>query len=267
MYVRLVPGAHIRYVIIIIAMRFEDKLKAVNLRQKGFSYKEISQKLDLTKSTLSDWLKDIELTSEQKQRLMTKKLSSGYKGAKSNQRYAEKRRRIIIERAKKEAPSFICNPLFVAGLMLYWAEGSKGRYERIEFTNSDPELIRLMMRWFREICHVEEKNFKIYLYLHKFHVRKDVRNFWSAVAGVPLNQFRKDIIKPTIHSQRTNKLYEGTCRISISRVDLFRRIMGWQAGAVEYFVKHRNLSISEDSEFVGGIVFRPMQKWSRIIEK
>ena len=169
-----------------------------------------------------------------------------------------------MEKAKKEVACLVKNPLFVVGLMLYWAEGAKGHYEKVAFSNSDPELIRLMMRWFREICHVEERHFRIFLYIHKFHIRKNVRNFWSKVTGVPIDKFWKEVIKPTIHSQRTNKLYEGTCRIDITRADLFRRIMGWEMGIIEYFAKNQDLSVRTDSDFIEGVVFRQMQKWSRI---
>jgi len=247
-------------------MRFKEKIAAVWLRKKGKSYSEISKKLGVSKSTLSGWLKNIELTPQQKKRLMTKRQLAGYKGAKINQRYADKRRKIIIKKARKEVDDLINNPLFVAGLMLYWAEGLKAK-EKVRFSNSDSSMIRLMMKWFRKICHVPEHKFRISLCLHELHVRKDVREFWSRVTGVPLSQFTKDTIKPTIHSQRTNKLYEGTCRITIHSVDLFKKIMGWKIGVIEYFSKQKNLSIEEDSDFIDGVVFRQMQKWSRSLSR
>lgn len=245
-------------------MKFKERLQAIDLRKRGLSYKEILPRVNVSKGTLSHWLKDIELTSEQKEKLMTKKLLSSYKGAKSNQKYAEQRRMLIMQKAKREVAYLVKNPLFIAGLMLYWAEGAKGYYEKVAFSNSDPELVRLMMRWLREICHVEETHFRISLYIHKFHVRKNVRNFWSKVTGVPIGQFRKEVIKPTIHSQRTNKLYEGTCRVDITRADLFRRIMGWEMGIKEYFAKHQKLSVNINPDFIEGVVFQHMQKWSKI---
>lgn len=244
-------------------MRFKEKIAAINLRKKGRSYSEISEKLGVPKSTLSDWLKNIELTPQQKKRLMTKRQLAAYKGAKINQRYADKRRKIIIEKAKKEADELINNPLFIAGLMLYWAEGNKRGREVVRVTNSDPEIIRLMMRWFREICHVPEYKFGVSLYLHELHVRQDVRKFWSKITGIPLSQFGKDTIKPTIHSQRTNKLYEGVCRITICSADLFRRIMGWKIRIIEYLSKQKGLSTKEDPDFIEGVIFRQMSKWSR----
>lgn len=243
-------------------MRFEDKIVAINLRRKGRSYSEILKKIKVSKSTLSNWMKDIKLTPEQNGRLTTKRELAGYKGAKANQKYTEKRRRLIIEQARNEVPQLIKNPLFLAGLMLYWAEGGKTE-EKVKFSNSDSSMIKLMMRWFREICHIPEHKFRITLYLHTLHVRKDARNFWSNITGIPPSQFTKDMIKSTIYSQRTNKLYEGTCRIAIHSVDLFRKITGWQTGTIEYFGKQKNLSADKDPAFIEGVIFRQMSKWSQ----
>lgn len=53
--------------------KLAEKLKAQELRVKGFSYKEILQTINVSKGTLSVWCKDIELTDEQKLRLLSKK--------------------------------------------------------------------------------------------------------------------------------------------------------------------------------------------------
>lgn len=51
-------------------MRLNDKLKAIELRRQGKSYEEIKSIIfNLSKSTLSSWLKNIELTLEQKRRI------------------------------------------------------------------------------------------------------------------------------------------------------------------------------------------------------
>ena len=242
-------------------MKFEQKVNAIYLRRKGKSYDEISQELGVPKSTLSNWLKNIKLTSRQKKDLMDKKLLAAYKGAKANQEYAKRRRKVVIKRAREDASELITNPLFLAGLMLYWAEGNKTT-EKVVISNSDPEIIRLMMRWFREICHVSDDKFRISLYLHKFHVREDARDFWSKITTIPLSQFNKDIIKPTIHSQRTNKLYEGVCRVTIHSVDLFRRILGWKMGVIDYFAAKKYLNVEMNPDFINGTVFREMSKWS-----
>lgn len=214
-------------------MGFEKRTKAVKLRKSGKSYSEIKKLMGVSKSTLSNWLREIELTPDQKLRL-TKRGAAAYKGSRVNQLRSLLRKKRIREEAKRRINLLVRNPLFISGLMLYWAEGSKNS-GMVHFSNSDPEAIELIMRWFREICHVPENKFRVGLFLHTLHVRRNCQNFWHKITGVPLNQFNRPHIKPTIHSNRKKKLYEGTCVIKIHSVDLLSKIQGWRMGVREYF--------------------------------
>lgn len=216
-------------------MKFKEKLKAIQLRESGESYGEIRKKVRVSKSTLSLWLKDVRLTSGQKRRLYVElRQKNAYKLAKCNQKRKEERTKIIIEKAEKEAQECLENPLFLAGLMLYWAEGDKSdRTECTKFTNSDPIMVRLMMRWFREICKVSEDSFRVCLHIHGLHCRKKIENYWSDITRVPQSQFYKTQVKPTSLRQRRNKLYNGTCAVRIYNKDLFRRIKGWRLGFIK----------------------------------
>lgn len=46
--------------------KLEEKFRALELRRKGLSYGAIRQQIYVSKSTLSIWCRDIELTKEQK---------------------------------------------------------------------------------------------------------------------------------------------------------------------------------------------------------
>lgn len=213
-------------------MKFPEKLEAVELRRNGLSYKEIRERIAVSKSTLSKWLKDIELTADQKLRL-TRLQATAYLGAKIIQARSAARHKAIREAAAEELPLLIADPMFISGLMLYWAEGDK-RSGRIQFSNSDPDMIKLMMRWLRKYFNVPEQKFRIGLFLHTLHVRDNCLEFWSDVTGVALAQFNKPYIKPTIFSNRKNRLYEGTCVIKINSRDLLSKILGWLDGIKKY---------------------------------
>ena len=215
-------------------MYFLEKLKAIELRRKGLSYKEIRNSISVSKATLSKWLKDIELTDEQKSRL-SRLQATAYLGAKKIQAASIAHHNNIREAAKKEVPFLIKDSFFACGLMLYWAEGDK-RSGRLQFSNSDSEMIKLMMRWFREFCKIPEEKFRISLFIHKLHVREDCLEFWRRITNVPLSQFPKPYIKPTIFSNRKNKLYEGTCVIRINSRDLLSKVLGWIDGVKEFYL-------------------------------
>lgn len=225
-------------------MKLNEKIEAIHLRKLGKSYSEIHKQVNVSKSTLSLWLRDIKLTPEQKRRLyVVLQQKNAYRLAKANQQKRIERTKKVVSEAKREAKLFLKNPLFLSGLMLYWAEGSKrDTDEKIKFSNSDPAMIKFIMIWFRKICKVPEKKFRIALHIHVLHCRKDLEKYWSKIASIPLNQFQKTLIKPTSLKHRKNLLYNGTCNIIISDKDLFRRIKGWKLG----FLEKVNIKVKEN---------------------
>lgn len=221
-------------------MKLEQKKEAIRLRKLGKSYKEIRQKINVAKATLSLWLRDVELTEEQKIRLfITLKQKNAFRMAREKRKIKKEQQTKIIKLASEEVNQLINNPIFLAGLMLYRAEGDKSDVsEAVKITNSDPKMIKLIMRWFREICNVPEKKFRIYLHIHALHCRPDIEKYWSQITGVPLSQFYKTQVKPTTLKHRRNPLYDGTCAVVICNKNLFRRIKGWKNG----FLQHVNIN-------------------------
>ena len=216
-------------------MKLTEKLTAIKLRKRGLSYKDILDKIDVSKSSLSLWLRDIELTPKQQEKLFVGREKSRYFAGSKKKAIRILQTNDIIDKSKREASSFIGSPLFLAGLSLYWAEGTKNSNESVRFSNSDKAMIELMMRWFREICNVPEKKFRVQIHMHNLHCQPDLEKYWSHIVGVPRRQFYKTYIKETSLGQRKNILYNGTCTITVNSRELFRKIVGWKLGLQEYF--------------------------------
>lgn len=216
-------------------MKLKDKFKAIELRKKGLSYKSILSRLEVSKSTLSLWLRDIELTPVQIKNLLTSQEKGRYVAAQKKKLDRVKRTKEIVDSARSELPLLVENPLFIAGLCLYWAEGAKNPTESVKFANSDETMILFMMKWFREVCLVPDSKFRVHLHIHDLHVKKDVGQYWSELVNIPLGQFYKPYIKHTSLGQRRNILYNGTCSITISDKKLFRKILGWKVGLREFY--------------------------------
>jgi hypothetical protein len=211
-----------------------NKNLARRLRQKGKSYSEILKLVKISKSTLSLWLRDIPLSEKQKRKLEGR-TKSRYSGSKARQQARINLTKEIIENSKRESNNLLKDKLFLSGLMLYWAEGTKRGEEMVNFSNSDPNMIKLMMRWFREICKVEKERFRIQMHIHSLLNQKDIKDYWSNLTGIPLKQFHKLMVKKTSLSHRKNILYYGTCCIRVCDKNLFRKIMGWKIGVLEKF--------------------------------
>jgi hypothetical protein len=65
--------------------------------------------------------------------------------------------------------------LFLAGCMLYWAEGSKDR-NRVEFTNSDPEMVRFFVRFLEDVLDLRDEQIRITCNLFADHLDKQARH-------------------------------------------------------------------------------------------
>lgn len=93
-------------------------------------------------------------------------------------------------------------------------------------------MIRLMMRWFREVCKVSEKKFKVRIQIHGRSNIVEAIKFWSLNTGLSVEQFTKPYIKISPTSKgRTRAIHiYGTCHIRIADTDLLHKIKGWING-------------------------------------
>ena len=121
------------------------KKKARILRKKcGYSYKEISDKLGIAKSTAKLWCEDISLNPKQRKRLYTKQIGILNTGPHSSHERRKKEVEIILANSEKEIDfSMDSTTLKLIGAALYWAEGDKTKHFAI--INSDPFLIKFMI--------------------------------------------------------------------------------------------------------------------------
>jgi len=215
-------------------MRYQEKLEARRVRQEeGLSVGAIARLLQCSKSSVSKWVRDIPLTSEQVARLKRRERASEIAASHPNapkQKFGRERDQ-IESLAMREVGVIDREQLRVIGAALYWAEGGKDR-NVVDFVNSDPDMVRLMMRFFREVCNVEETKFRGILHIHPHLDVEAALRFWSSVTGIPVSQFYKTqlaVSKASIH-HKVDRLPNGTFKIKISDTRLHCQIMGWIRG-------------------------------------
>ena len=211
-------------------MKAEEKKLARKLRKKGWSLNEIRHKLRVAKGSISIWVRDIELTLKQKQRLSEKGIKKEVieKRRKTRLKRENARRQIIIDEAKNELRSFSKRDLWLIGIALYWGEGSKTLRSGVQFSNSDPRSIQLMMQFFRKICNVPKNKFRGHINIHPHLNVKKAEKYWHNTAGIPLNQFYKTSKQQSRASKRKkDTLPYGTLNIQICSTELFLKIKGW----------------------------------------
>ena len=218
--------------------KLESRLKAQALRRQGLSYGEIQLQIEVPKSTLSDWCRDIELSKLQKERLLRNKQFGQKKGsliAADNKRKKRiERTKEIFEKSKIELGELKKRDRFLAGIAFYSGEGNKTD-GKAKFTNSDPLLINFMMNWFQEFCNIPLSKFRGAIWLHDNLDEMEAKLFWSNLTKIPIDQFYKTYIaKNKIESRKIRKNIHkyGVFAIRFSDSDKQRRIMGWISALV-----------------------------------
>ena len=214
--------------------RWERSELGKNLRRLGLTYGEIREIIPVPKGTLSRWCSDVDLTAEQTQAIKDRMPSQ--KGVPKNSQW---RRRIEIEEIRNDARRFaeehLGDPFFVAGVVLYWAEGSKTRNDLV-LANTDPRALRMFIEWAeRYLGHNAE--FVLSLHLHEGNNEEAAIVYWRDATTLKDARFTKTFIKPAGTGHRKNQLEHGVCRVRIMRsADHWNRIMAWIDVVADYFV-------------------------------
>ncbi len=216
----------------------KDKKEALELRKSGLSYNQISDRLNIPKSTLSTWLKNIYLSEKSQSKLNTHIYSTRIiKLIERNRKkteVAQKKHENIRKIAKHEAKKLEKNPLFLTGLALYWGEGYKkgsqgSKWKSIDFANSDPEMIKVMMKFFLKFLPITKNDIKVQLMLHNPDTDIESIVFWKNITGLDDKNFFKTshAISKSSKNKSVNLLQYGTIHIRINNVTLFFKLMGW----------------------------------------
>lgn len=206
-------------------MKFKEREKALELRikhQLGFG--TIARKLKVSKGTLSRWLRDYPLSKDRIYQL--RKDNWGSSEAKRElfrqtmRKKRDEKRESDYAIIRKKIGRLSRQSLFVAGLMLYLAEGDKKNDYHIGLANTDPEIIRFFVWWLGEFFHIPKSRLRIILHLYSDMDLEKERKYWQSVVGVPREQFYKDQIRPIRPNSfsYSESFRHGTCKIYVHGV-------------------------------------------------
>jgi hypothetical protein len=173
---------------------------------------------------VSLWVRDIELSPEQRAALRNK-----MSGGCSANAIAARRRRTSSQQCGR-ALVREADPMFVAGIMLFWAEGAKARNE-VSVVNSDPDLIRFFARFLRHFYRVPDDRFRVACNLFSDHVahQREIEQFWLDVLELPRSCLRKSMVNVySKYSQKKRRgmLPYGTCKLVVCDTAVVQSIYG-----------------------------------------
>lgn len=167
-------------------MKAKIKIRAINLRKKGLSYREIKNALQVSKSTLSLWLRNVKINPKYQHRLKVKEFKGRAKALETIKKRIQARDKDLKANALASLKNLKMNKglakIFCA--LLYWAEGAKSGTS-VSFINSDPLLVKTFIKLLSRGFGVKARKLKALLHLHSYHKQTKQINFWSLVSGIP----------------------------------------------------------------------------------
>lgn len=215
----------------------ELREEARRLRREGWSLNEISAKLGPPKNTLTLWVRGIELTPEQRQRLFEKEqrtLGNNRARAAAAQRQGRLAR---IASAHQQAQAFLdttANPQatnLVAAAMLYLAEGAKTE-GAFSLGNSNPQIIRYWLYLLRTSFTIDETKFRLQIMHRSDQDLEELKRFWTMVTGI--ERFHSTQPDARTEGKPTKRLdYQGVCVIYYHDVALRRYLDAVAHGLME----------------------------------
>ena len=209
----------------------QEKQRAITLRKKGYSYRDILAEVRASKASISMWLQHLPLSREEKKYLKSRRDANITRGriraASSLHALRIQRDDILLQEAKAEFQRYKLDPFFHLGLALYWAEGSK-RNSVFAFANSDSDMIDLMLLWIERFLNVHRSIIKVRLFIHKPYAHEGCESWWSKQISIPAENFQKTIYKQTGLLVKKRPEYKGCLRIELGTTFRLRKMLFWQ---------------------------------------
>lgn len=220
-------------------MKREEKQKARQLREQGFSLREISKTLGVSKGSVSLWVRDINLTDDQRKKLFTNQIKSLINfGYDTSIEFREKRRQFQLGGEIKAKENDADHK---AMCMLYWAEGSKSK-NQVVFTNSDVYMMQYFIKLFKRYFDLKDQDIKIRIKTHIDNGLKlnDIEDYWLKSLELPRECLGKSFVDYRKADRnkdfKKRKLYYGVCAFIVNRTEIIQHIYG----AIQEYANFKN---------------------------
>ena len=170
-------------------------MQAVEFRKRGFTYSEIAKIVGISKGTASAWLSKKAFSkrvakdnAERAARDNVKRIGllNKARGAERKARYSE-----AVRSAETEYKHYKNNPLFVAGLMFYLADGDRKDLSRIRISSTNAQQHRIFISFIQEFLGVQSCDIAFYLALYTGMSETKEMKWWSRSIKLSVSHFGK----------------------------------------------------------------------------
>jgi transposase-like protein len=206
-------------------MKSAQRERAVELRVKHqWGYGAIAKEVGVAKSTLSRWLEDLPLSDE---RVLELRRATWTRGEAKREKFRQTmrnkrdaREQEIYLHQKKRLSKISRQSLFIAGLMLYAAEGDKKTRAEIAFSNTDAAMVLFFARWLEEFLDISREKLRIQLHLYENMDVCAEEKYWKDQLSMTQGQLCKSQIRPlkTGKFSYREPFRHGTCKLYVGGV-------------------------------------------------
>ncbi len=214
-----------------ISKWYKLKNKAVEMRLSGKSIREIENEFKIPKSTLSNWFKNLKLSTKHQKNLKEKWKHALVKARVEAVRWHNNQKNIRIKTAENEANKIIeeinlkdKQIMELALAMIYLGEGFKKKSET-GMGNSDPLILKFFISVLIKIFSIQINDITCYLHLRADQDPEELKLYWSKTLGIPLVNFRKSSIDKRTVGSKTYDTYKGVCVLKCGNVAIQRKLL------------------------------------------
>ncbi|MFD5199482.1 hypothetical protein ACFWM7_04790 [Streptomyces sp. NPDC058375] len=223
------------------------RAKARELRLQGMTYDQIQVELGCSKGSISLWVRDLPKPAPRTREQASEIAKRGWEITLQRR---DQERQEVKRSAQREIGALTERELFLLGVGLYWAEGTKdkphARRERVAFVNSDPGMIKIFLAWLA-LMDITCERLRFHVMIHESADVASAERYWADLTGTDVSMFGKTTLKK--HNPKTNRKnvgehYRGCLVIHVQQsADLYRRIEGWWCGIVGGSVSGQGLPL------------------------
>lgn len=201
------------------------------MRKAGKSLLDVSLSLNIPKSTLSGWFKNIKLSKRHK-KILEKKHADALVKARNISAAIHRQQKIDrLKYAEIEADKVInsidlnnTNIAEIALSLLYLGEGFK-KSSRTGMGNSDPGILKFFLWAMLNVYKLDINKIRFDLHLRADQNELLIKKYWSEELQVPLKRFTYIVKDKRTKNIVTYPHYKGVCVIDCGNVAIQRKLV------------------------------------------
>jgi hypothetical protein len=208
----------------------DKNVKILTLRKQCKSYREISDILQVPKSTIAYVLRGNVSSVLIKQKLIKRAQRLALPRMKQMSQIAKANRTALYLKTRQEAGATfktnIRDPLFVAGLAIYWGEGdSKLENGIVRVANTDPVMLKMFVNFITKFLPIDRKDVRAYLITYPDLIDSQCLQYWARHIQLSVTSFYGSHVIKGRHP--TRRLSHGICTVMIAKRVIKEIVLEW----------------------------------------